>query len=327
MSELPTASVVIPTYNRVDYIATCLDHVQRQTVPPVEVIVVDASPDDATQRVVEGYPAVTYIRSPHGRGTTATSRSIGLERSTGQVVVYLDDDAYPAPSWLAELLRRYGPSDVAGVGGRTDNGRPHEELEGLDKIGKLLPNGQLTGNFAARSAGDVEVDHLLGANMSMRRDVIEELGGIRDFYPGTCLREESDIALRARAAGYRLIYTPEAVVRHVGGTYARGRRFDLRYEYFGARNHAVLLRTAVGPDDPRGRAARHAVAQVGQHLMYAGRSIVGHEGGGDSRIRGFANGTSRALVHAVGSAVGEVRARHYLRDLTALKDETPLRLK
>lgn len=324
MSELLTASVVIPTYNRVDYISTCLEHVGRQTIPPVDVIVVDASPDDGTQRIVERYPAVTYVRSPHGRGTTATSRAIGLERSSGDVIVYLDDDAYPAPTWLAELLKRYGPPGVAGVGGRTDNGRPGEEGEGLDQIGKLLPTGQLTGYFAARSPGDVEVDHLLGANMSMRRDVIRELGGIRDFYPGTCLREESDIALRARAAGYRLIYTPDAVVRHVGGTYALGHRFDLRYEYFGARNHAVLLRTALGPGDPRARAAaRQALSQVGRNLEYAGRSLLGQQGGGDSRIRGFANGASRAMVHTVGSAVGMVRSRHYLRKLRTPQSATP----
>lgn len=324
MSELLTASVVIPTYNRVEYIDTCLEHVRRQTVAPVDVIVVDASPDDGTQDIVGRHPWVTYVRSPHGRGTTATSRAIGLECSSGDVVVYLDDDAYPAPTWLAELLKRYGPPDVAGVGGRTDNGRPEEELEGLEEIGKILPNGQLTGNFAARSSGDVEVDHLLGANMSMRRDVIQKLGGIRDFYPGTCLREESDIALRARSAGYRLIYTPDALVRHVGGTYARGRRFDLRYEYFGARNHAVLLRTALGPSDPRARAAtRQALSQVGRNLSYARRSILGQEGGGDSRIRGFANGASRALVHAVGSAVGVVRSRQYLRDLGGREDVPP----
>src|SRR5690606_24666990 len=145
---------------------------------------------------------------------------------------YLDDDAYPAPNWLAELLKRYDAPDVAGVGGRADNGRPQEEAEGLDEVGRLLPDGRLTGHFAAITLGDVEVDHLLGANMSMRREVIDELGGIRDLYPGTCLREESDIALRARKAGYRLIYTPDAVVRHVGGTYAQGRRFNLRYEYY-----------------------------------------------------------------------------------------------
>lgn len=318
MTDQLSASVVIPTYNRAAYIGTCLEHVRRQTVKPVEVVVVDSSPGDETERVVRSWDGVTYVRSGHGRGSTATSRAIGVARTSGQVIAYLDDDAFPAPTWLAELLRRYGPDDVAGVGGRTDNGRPEEEHEGLDQVGKLLPNGVLTGYFAAVTPGDVEVDHLLGANMSVRRDVLEELGGIRDLYPGTCLREESDIALRARSAGYRLIYTPDAVVRHVGGTYARGRRFDLRYEYYGARNHAVLLRTALGVHDPRTRAAnREAVHQVARHLQYAGRSVLGHPGGGATRLRGAANGLSRAVVHTVGTVVGVARARRHLADLHA----------
>src|SRR5690606_14207307 len=121
----------------------------------------------------------------------------GLEEVTAEIVAFLDDDAYPRSDWLAALLRRYEDSTVAGVGGRTINGQPGEESEGAHCVGRLLPDGSLSGYFAAITAGDVAVDHMLGANMSMRRRVIEELGGIRDYYPGTCLREESDIALRA----------------------------------------------------------------------------------------------------------------------------------
>lgn len=305
MTTRPSASIVIPTYNRWDYIGTCLDHVRRQTVQALEVVVVDASTGDETQKTVSGYPEVTYIRSPHGPGTTASSRALGLSRTTGDVVVYLDDDAYPAPDWLEQLLIRYDAPDVAGVGGRADNGRPQEEAEGLEQVGLLLPDGRLTGYFAAITPADVAVDHLLGANMSMRRDVIEELGGIRDLYPGTCLREESDIALRARQAGYRLIYTPDAVVRHVGGTYARGKRFDLRYEYFGARNHIVLLSGALGKGDPRTVAYRSVAARnVVGHLRYAVRSLTGRRGGSPNRLRGTANGLLRAGSHFVGTLAG-----------------------
>ena len=64
------------------------------------------------------------------------------------------------------------------------------------------------------------MDHLLGANMSIRSQVLLDLGGIRDYYPGTCLREESDMFLRVRAAGHRIVYTPRAVVTHVAAPYA-----------------------------------------------------------------------------------------------------------
>lgn len=314
--DAPSVSIVIPTYNRWGYIGPCLEHVRRQTVRPREVVVVDSSPGYETQEVVARFPEVSYCRSPHGRGTTGTSRALGLEMSTGEVVAYLDDDAYPAPTWLEELLKRYDAPDVAGVGGRADNGRPEEESEGVDRVGRLLPNGHLTGYFSAITPADVEVDHLLGANMSMRRQVIQELGGIRDYYPGTCLREESDIALRARAAGYRLIYTPEAVVRHVGGTYARGRRFDFRYEYYAARNHVVLLRTALDPRDPRAKTAlKGSVTTAAGYASYAARSVLGRRGGGRTRLGGFANGSTRALISLLGAAVGWFKSEGHLRDL------------
>lgn len=311
-----TISVVIPTYNRASYVGTCLEHVAAQTVRPAEVVVVDASPGQETADVVRRFPGVDYVRSPHGRGTTATSRAMGLERVTGDVVAFLDDDAYPRPDWLEQLLLRYEDPQVVGVGGRTINGQPGEEAEGRDQVGRLLDDGSLTGYFAAVTDGDVEVDHMLGANMSMRRSVIEDLGGIRDLYPGTCLREESDIALRARAAGHRLLYTPDAVVHHVGGAYAKGHRFDRRYEYFAARNHAVLLLTALGPHDPRARTnPRAAMSKVGGHLGYALRSLAARPGGSSSRLRGSANGLSRAAVSLAGAVVGHVVAMRHVRRL------------
>lgn len=323
LNDHRTISVIIPTYNRTDYIGTCLQHVLDQDVAAKEIVVVDASPGDETAEIVTQFPSVTYMRSPYGRGTTATSRALGLERITADVVAFLDDDAYPRPDWLSQLLRRYADPSVVGVGGRTVNGQPGEETEGMDQVGKILPDGSLTGYFAAVTDGDVEVDHMLGANMSMRRRVIQELGGIRDFYPGTCLREESDIALRARAAGHRLLFTPDAVVRHVGGSYAKGHRFDRRYEYYAARNHAVLLLTALGPTDARTRAnTRAAALRVIKHLDYAARSLTGRPGGSRSRIRGAGNGLSRAGVYAIGTVVGYGAGLRHLRQLRSTADSS-----
>jgi GT2 family glycosyltransferase len=299
-------SVVIPTYNRAEYLRECLRHLERQTRPPLEVIVVDSSPGPETAVLLSSdFPDVVYLRNEAGRGTTATSRRIGVEAASGDVVAYVDDDAYAAPDWLEQLAARYGDPSVGGVGGRSDNGRPEEEAEGWDEIGLLRHDGTLTGHFAARPPADVDVDHFLGANMSMRRDVIAELGGIRDRYPGTCLREETDIALRARRAGYRLVYTPEAVVRHVAGTYAKGRRFDLRYAYYGSRNHVVLLVTTLGPGDPRVRRyAWAALREGGRHVAYAASALGRYRAGPGPVARGVANGLTRAVAHGAGTVVG-----------------------
>lgn len=301
-----TASVVIATYNRPDHVRICLEHLARQTLQPVETVVVDASPDTRTADVVAGFTGVTYLRNNRGLGHTATSRAIGLANTTAEVVAFVDDDAYAEPDWLAELVRRYQDGRVGAVGGRARNGLPGEESEGLDEVGLLLPDGRLTGNFAALTGGDLEVDHLLGANMSVRRDVVAALGGIHDHFPGTCLREETDILLRMRQAGHRIVYTPDAVVRHVGGTYAKGHRFDLRYQFFGARNHIVLLTHALGFRD----------AHLRRYLLLAGRTVADDlalcirvwsdptRSTHRARLRGAAGGLARAVVQVAGTIVG-----------------------
>ena len=77
--------------------------------------------------------------------------------------------------------------------------------------------------------------------MSFRRTAIEEIGGIRDGYRGTCFCEDTDLCLRIKRRGYHLIYTPFARVAHVGGPLATGRRWDLRYRYWAQHNHVILL--------------------------------------------------------------------------------------
>lgn len=313
-SLLPTASVVIATYNRPEYVRTCLEHLSEQTHPPIQIIVVDSSPDERTLDVIEDFQGVSYLRNNLGIGHTATSRAIGMASAKGDVVAFIDDDAFAEPAWLEEILNRYTEPDVGAVGGRARNDQPGEESEGLDRIGLLRPDGTLTGNFAADPRRDVEVDHLLGANMSVRRSAVELVGGIHDHFPGTCLREETDIVLRLARAGYRVLYTPEAVVLHVGGTYAKGRRFDARYQYYAARNHVVLLVHALGPGDPRTRRYFWTVAtHVGSELAAAVRAPFEHSRPTLGRkSRGVAGGLSRAVVHVAGTAAGTFAAAQLL---------------
>lgn len=308
MMARPTASVVIATYQRPEYVRECLEHLARQTVPPARIIVVDASPDTRTQEVVAGFTGVEFRRNERGIGSTATSRAIGISDVAEDIVAFVDDDAYAEPEWLEKLLRPYADERVTAVGGRARNGQPGEEREGIGQIGQLLPDGRLTGFFAADPGKAVEVDHLLGANMSVRMNAVRELGGIRDFYPGTCLREETDIALRMRRAGMTIVYTPDAVVRHVAGDYARGRRFDARYRYYGARNHVVLLATTLGYRDPHlRRYLRRVVSGAGRDLALGFRSIGDPKRRGlGSKARGVAGGVRRAGLDLTGTAAGLV---------------------
>ncbi|MDL9978271.1 glycosyltransferase family 2 protein [Microbacterium candidum] len=272
---MTTVAVVIPTYNRPDRVRDCLAHLALQTRRPDRIVVVDSSDQPGTCAVVEENPGVLYVRNPLGRGTTPEARAIGVSLCREDVIAFLDDDANARADWLERILSRYADPTVDGVGGCALNGIPGEREGGVGEIGLILPDGRLTGNFAADPGRDVEVDHLLGANMSFRRSAIERAGGIRGGYPGTCLREESDIALRIRRLGGRLVYAPDAIVDHLPGEYAKGRRFDRRYSYYANRNTIVLLSRVYGMSDPIVRRyLRVATREIGQELRRSARGLT-----------------------------------------------------
>jgi GT2 family glycosyltransferase len=305
-----TTSVVVVTYERPEYVRRCLQHLAAQTVPPVEVVVVDSSVGDDTRRLVaEEFPAVGYLVCPAGVGATATARNIGYRHSSGDILAFVDDDAFAEADWLEALLPLFDDPAVGGVGGRQIRGQPGEIGQGVDAIGKLRADGSLTGNFAADPGHPVEVDHLLGANMSFRRTAIDEVGGIRDGYAGTCIREETDISLRVTRAGYRLMYTPDAVVEHVAGPYARGQRFDLRYAYWAQKNHLILLIRNFGLRAPIVRAflassAGGAGRDATERLSRSWGRAKDRDGAGALRAAGAA--VLRAGVVAAGSFTGVV---------------------
>lgn len=261
-------SVVIITYARPQFLTTCLEHLGALRTSPHEILVVDASPDDRSRTLVaEKFPDVVYLRNDLGPGTMPESRQVGLAHASGDVVAFIDDDAYVDARWIDALTAPYADPSVSAVGGRAVNGIPSEESEGLGRIGRLLPNGDLTGFFGSDPGRLVDVDHLLGANMSFRVSALTSIGGIRGNYPGTCLCEESDISLRLGAAGHRLVFAPEAIVRHVAAPYQTGgQRFDRRYLFYSRRNHLMLLVRVFGWSDPLVR--RYAVTTVRDQRGY-----------------------------------------------------------
>ncbi|WP_426323441.1 glycosyltransferase family 2 protein [Microbacterium sp. E-13] len=307
------AVVVVATYRRPDHVRTCLEHLTAQTVKPARTIVVDASPDDLTRQVVAGFEGVEYRRNDHGAGTLATSRAIGIEGVDADVVAYIDDDAYAFPEWLEELLRPYDDPTIGAVGGRALNGQPNEDREGLGQIGRLLPDGRLTGYFAADPGRVIETDHMLGANMSYRLEAARRVGGVHDFYPGTCLREDADMPLRLRRAGWRVVFAPRAVVRHVAGQYAKGVRFDSRYRYYGARNHVVLLATTLGHRDPVFRRYLATAMRTAGRDVRSGAVAAIRRPGWRAKLTGAGGGVRRAAIGIGGTAAGLVASVRAVR--------------
>jgi GT2 family glycosyltransferase len=270
-----TASVVVVTCERPDCVARCLEHQANQRRVPDELIVVDASRDARTEQLVKSrFPEVRYQWNPLGYGHIATLRAIGFGVARSDIVVFATDDAFVELAWPERLTTPYADSRVGGVGGRTLNGQPGEALEGRDAFGRLRPDGTLSGDFAADLGCVIKVDHLVGANMSFRRAALHAVGGIRDNYPGTGRREETDNCLRVRAAARLLSFAPGAVAHERAARHARGARSDLRYVYYSQRKHTVLLLRDFGLAAPlMGRFAGDLVRELARTPPAAGRAV------------------------------------------------------
>jgi GT2 family glycosyltransferase len=308
-----TVAVVVATYCRPIDVERCLEAIAKLTTRPDELVVVDASPDSRTRELVSRRPGVTYLRNEAGMGTLPTSRAIGLAATTSDVLAFVDDDSIVRPAWLSQLLAPYEDPRIGAVGGRVINSS--EEVDAADptRIGRLLPDGRLTGNFAADPGRVLDVDHLLGANMSYRRVAIEQVGGINEIYPGTSAREDSDLGLRMKCAGWRVVFAPEAVVDHHAGQYAKGQRFDRRYHYYTQRNHVVLLSTVYGLRSPYIRRYFRAMAAEMSRMVRAsvdGSRLVGRRTP-YSRARSLVGGLTRVGADTAGLFAGIAQAvRH-----------------
>lgn len=233
------ASIIIATRRRPDSLQICLEHLSRLASSDFEVIVVDSSEDQLSYEVVKKFTGVQYIKS--SRQNTPFQRNLGLAAAQGEIVCYLDDDSYADEQWLNQLLLCYKNPEVAAVGGRFIDEDSKKGVDGI--VGYLRSDGFLSGNFTFDSKDVVEVDHMIGANMSFRRSALQKIKGFDTNYAGNFCFEETDPCVRLKQAGGTILYNPRAVVRHVRAKRVAAQRGTLNYRglYYYARNYAYFI--------------------------------------------------------------------------------------
>ena len=234
---MPTISLVIPTVDRPEALYTLLRHLEHQTRLPDEVVVVDQSAreDARAAAYAAARPRVRYHRLE--RRGLPEARNAALRLAAGDVVLFLDDDIIPDPALVESHLANYADGGIAGVGGRVLGGYD----AGAGPVGEFRAlGGTVVRNFGSSTRR--EVDHLPGGNMSFRRGVFEKVGGFDPAYGGAAIGEETDFCLRARRAGFRLVFDPRASVEHLrlpsGG--CRDARFE-EWLYWHAHNGTLFV--------------------------------------------------------------------------------------
>ena len=203
-------SVVIPVRNRPALVRQCVEGVLACDYPRerFEVIVVDNGSTDDTAGAARQAGA-RVIEEPVANRCLARNRGAGEAHAPW--VAFIDSDCVPEPDWLARLaatIDALGPdSRVANIAGSVAAPPPRTPVEGYIEL-----RGWFDQDKYVHQSGRFKRPFALTANLTVRRDVYLELGGL-DLglpYPG----EDADWCWRAAAAGWELLYVPQARVIH-----------------------------------------------------------------------------------------------------------------
>ena len=218
-------SVLIPCYNRAKHIGQVVQKVLDQTHTATEIIVVDDASEDESVAVLEKLP-VHLIRHKQNQGPAA-ARNTALQAATGDIVLYIDADAYAAPDLISVLVDAYKENNsiisLAGIGGQ---GIESNVTSLYDKW-RLIHSPQTFGNHHKS-----RVPFLYGLCCSYKRNILQSIGGWDTFYRINAA-EDADLGYRLRKAGYTLQYYPSATVYHQhSDTYTSLKRVQYNWFYW-----------------------------------------------------------------------------------------------
>jgi GT2 family glycosyltransferase len=205
-------SVVVVTYNSRDAVAASLPRLCGQLRREDEVIVVDnASSDDTVARVRELAPGARVIRS-HANVGFAAGANAGAREATGDVLLFLNPDATPAPGF-ADAIRRREDGWGAWMGLVTaDGGARVNTSGGVVHFTGIAWAGDAGRPVSAAPTAPAEIAFASGACLAVPRRDWERLGGFSEAF--FMYQEDVDLSLRVRLAGGRLLVQPAAVVDH-----------------------------------------------------------------------------------------------------------------
>lgn len=204
MDYEPFASIIIPTKKIDGFVDEAVSHILRLDYKNYEIIIL---PDVAPQRI---YPRTKIIvTGPIG---PAEKRDLALEHSNGEILAFIDDDAYPREDWLRQAVKHFNDPEVAAVGGPAVT----PESDGLLRkvSGAILSSRICSGNYTYRYVprGIQDVDDFPSVNLLIRKDIFEAVGGFdTGYWPG----EDTKICLDiTKKLGKRIIYDPAVLVWH-----------------------------------------------------------------------------------------------------------------
>ena len=266
-------SIIIVSYNTRQMTLRSLRHLRNALSQPpdsnltTEIIVVDnASTDGTASAIADADPSVHIITQSENVGFGAANNA-AMRVARGQWLLLLNSDAFPRPGaiWaMVDFISKSARTGVVGPRLLNQDGslqlscfRFPSPLQAWSEnlwISSLLPNNRWLGDYRRWPHDSVrQVDFVIGACLLVRRAVFEEVGGFDPLF--FMYAEETDWQKRVAAAGWNIVFLPQAQVIHIGGASGTNREKQTRNRFFegldryAMKHHGVwgllLVRTAM----------------------------------------------------------------------------------
>ncbi len=259
----PDVSVVVAAYNAERTLGACLESLCKLNYPNLEIILVDDGSADNTAGIAARYPTVKLIRHPSNLGLSA-ARNTGIIAARGEIVAFTDADCRVDPDWLYYLVSDLVEGNYAGIGG--PNLLPPEDSAVASAV-MVSPGGP-----AHVMLTDTQAEHIPGCNMAFYKSALLELGLFDPVFRAA--GDDVDICWRLQQAGYKIGFSPSAVVWHYRrstvGAYLKQQQGYGHAEALLIRKHPEYF-NALGAGVWRGR-----IYGPGKGGLQLGRSVIYH---------------------------------------------------
>lgn len=214
--EMSSISVVIPVKNEARNIRACIDGILQQSVPVQEIIVIDSGSTDDTLQILKTYSQVKILEIPSADFNHGETRNLGVQHASGEFVLLTVGDARPASEyWIAELLKGFTDSGVAGVCGQqiVPHDRDKNPIEWFNPVSEpQIIRYQFNDAAAFESLSPLEKKTICGwddVTAMYRRTMLLETP-----FQKTSYSEDAIWAKEVILKGYAISYNHKARVYH-----------------------------------------------------------------------------------------------------------------
>lgn len=193
-------TLYIPCFNAEKTLGKCLESVLKQNHSIDEILIIDDGSTDKTVEISSKFD-VKLITHKNNEGLGA-SRNTAIKNAKNEFIAALDSDCTASGNWLEKLMKNFKDNSIAGVGGRV--------IESCDEV-----IGRWRDAHMGQAWGEEKIvnpEFIFGSNTVFRKSALEQTGYNHKYRTNY---EDVDLSQRLMKNGFRLVYEPHAVVRHL----------------------------------------------------------------------------------------------------------------